>query len=298
MSGSKKQKQTQENKVDIPDYMKPYMTGALSDASALYSRGGFAPKQTRSAETLKANTMALDLADYLQGTALPGFEASINDLRNKRIVGSPEFTAAVDAATRPVMDNLARYAIPQTQDAAISAGQRGSSRQGIAEGLARSDANSQILDTTSKMSYNALGEEINNARLATQLTPTLMQLMGLPTQLVAGVGAGNDAFENANAQSEANNLLQYAQLLKLFTPNMDSTSTTTSKTSTGAAGVLGNVLGGVGGMASMMGGFGPLMSLFTGGLGAAAGGTALGASGMNAAMGMIPTLSPWSYNPK
>lgn len=296
MSGNKKQTQTQENKVDIPAYMKPYMTSALSDASSLYANGGFAPKQTRSAETLKANSMALDLADYLQGTALPGFETSLNNLRDKRIVGSPEFTNAVDAATRPVMQNLARYTIPQTQDAAANAGQRGSSRQGIAEGLARSDANQQILDTTSKMSMGALSEEIANQRFAAQMMPTLLQAMGLPTQLVAGVGAGNDAFENTNAQSEANNLLQYAQLLKLFTPNMDSTTTATTKTNNGLGGILGNVLGGIGGMASLMGGFGPMMSLF--GMGASALPAVGGATGLTSAMSNLPSVLPWSYNPK
>jgi len=289
MSGKKKQTQTQETKNSIPDYVKPYMTQALSDASSLYASGGFAPKQTRSAETLKANGMALDFADYLSGTALPQFETSINDLRNKRIVGSTEFTNAVDAATRPVMDNLSRYTIPQTQDAAVMAGQRGSSRQGIAEGLARSDANQQILDTTSRMSLSALGEELNNARLATQLTPTLLQLMGLPTQLVAGVGAGNDAFENANAQSAANNLLQYSQLLRMFTPNMDSTSKTVTQTNPGVAGTLGNVLAGVGGVASMMGGFGPLMSLFGG-----AGAMGNAATGLGASMGAIPSSVGWA----
>lgn len=296
MSGNKKQTQTQENKVDIPAYMKPYMTGALSDASALYSQGGFAPKMTRSAETLKANGMALDLADYLQGTALPGFENSLNNLRDKRIVGSDEFTNAVDAATRPVMQNLARYTIPQTQDAAVNAGQRGSSRQGIAEGLARSDANQQILDTTSKMSMGALSEEIANQRFAAQMTPALLQALGLPTQLVAGVGAGNDAFENANAQSEANNLLQYAQLLKLFTPNMDSTTTATTKTNNGIGGTVGNILGGVGGLATLMGGFGPMMSLF--GLGTSALPAVGGATGLNTAMSNLPSVLPWSYNPK
>jgi hypothetical protein len=92
------------------------------------------------------------------------------------------------------MQNLNRYAIPQTQDAAVNAGQRGSSRQGIAEGLARSDANQQMLDTSSKMSMGALSEEIANQRFAAQMTPSLLQALGLPTQLVAGVGAGNDAF--------------------------------------------------------------------------------------------------------
>ncbi len=296
MSGNKKQTQTQENKVDIPDYVKPYMTGALADASSLYGKGGFAPKMTRSSETLKANGMALDLADYLQGTALPGFETSLNNLRDKRIIGSDEFNSAVDAATRPVMQNLSRYTIPQTQDAAVNAGQRGSSRQGIAEGLARSDANQQMLDTSSKMSMGALSEEIANQRFANQMMPTLLQAMGLPTQLVAGVGAGNDAFENANAQSEANNLLQYSQLLKMFTPNMDSTATTTSKTSTGLAGTLGNVLGGVGGMASMMGGFGPMMSMIGMGASALSGGG--GATGLTNSMANLPSVLPWSYNPK
>ena len=275
MSGGGKKTTTKaETSVGIPDYVKPYMTGALSDANSMYSSGGFAPKLTRSSETLKGNQMALDLADYLQGTAIPGFEQSIGDLRNKSVVNSDVTRNAITAASRPVMENLSRYSIPMTQDAAIAAGQRGSSRQGIAEGLARSDANNQILDASSRISTAAMGEELTNQRLATQLMPQLLQMLGMPAQIVGGVGASNDAFDNANAQMPAQNLMQFAQLLKLFTPQMNSTQTQTQQTDTGGMGGLGNIMSGIGGLGGMMKNLAPFAALIPGW------GTALSA-GMN-----------------
>ena len=77
---------------------------------------------------------------------------------------------------------------------------------------------------------------------------------------------------------------------------MDSTATTTSKTNNGIGGTIGNVLGGVGGLASLMGGFGPMMSMF--GMGASALPAVGGATGLTNAMTNLPSVLPWSYNPK
>lgn len=277
--GGSKETTNTENKTQIPEYMKEYMTGALADAQKLYSAGGLAPKMTRSAETLKANQMALDLSDYLQGTALPGYEKSINDLRNKSIVNSDVTRNAIDAAARPVMNNLARYAIPSTQDAAISAGQRGSSRQGIAEGLARSDANNQILDMGSRISQAAMSEELANQRLATQLMPQLLQMYSLPAQLVQGVGQANDQFQYQNDSAAGQNLMQYAQLLKMFTPQMDSTQNTVKETKqTGGMAGLGGIMGGLGGLGEMMGSLAPIASMIPGWGTAIGAGLSLGSS--------------------
>lgn len=271
--GGTKETTTSDSKTQIPEYMKEYMTGALKDASSLYSSGGFAPKMTRSSETLKGNQMTLSLADYLQGTAIPGFESSVNDLRNKSVVNSDVTRNAIDAAARPVMNNLARYAIPGTQDAAVSAGQRGSSRQGIAEGLARSDANNQILDTSARISQAAMGEELTNQRLATQLMPQLLQMYSLPAQLYSGVGQSTDAFNFQNANAGSENLLKYANLLKMFTPQMDNNTVSVKETEEqgGMMGGLGGIMGGLGGLGEMMGTLAPIASMVPGW------GTAIGA---------------------
>lgn len=253
MAGGGKKKQ--ETKVDIPDYAKPYMTQALTDSKNLYASGQLAPKLTRSSETLKGQQMTLSLADYLQGTAIPEYEASINDLRNSNLVGSKQTQDVINSSTRPIMEQLNRYAIPQTQDMAVSAGQRGSSRQGIAEGLARSDANNQMGDIASKISFSAMQEDVNNKRLSTQLMPQLLQMLGLPASLVSGVGTANDTFENANANSASQNLQMYANLIKMFTPQMNS-STTTSQSSSPLGTLM--ALGGTAG--SLMGGWGGLLA--------------------------------------
>ena len=58
------------------------------------------------------------------------------------------------------MDNLERQ-MPNLDMSAVSAGQAGSSRHGIAEGLMRSDANKQMLDSENQMRAGAYDTDMN-----------------------------------------------------------------------------------------------------------------------------------------
>lgn len=100
-------------------------------------------------------------ANYLQQ---PGqFNPSMNWFNN------PHMASAVQGAVNPMIQNFERQTMPGINSAFSS--QPGSSRQGIAQGLALSDLNQQIGDVSSGM-YNQMYQQGQNAYLqdmATQL---------------------------------------------------------------------------------------------------------------------------------
>lgn len=74
--------------------------------------------------------------------------------------GNTYIDPMVDAMKRGTVDSLNRQ-LPGIDSNAIAAGQMGSSRHGIAEGLARSDANKYMTDTESTMRGQAYDTDLN-----------------------------------------------------------------------------------------------------------------------------------------
>lgn len=74
--------------------------------------------------------------------------------------GNSYIDPMVAAMRRGTIDSLNQQ-LPQESANAISAGQMGSSRHGIAEGLARSEANKYMVDTESAMRANAYDTDLN-----------------------------------------------------------------------------------------------------------------------------------------
>jgi len=75
--------------------------------------------------------------------------------------GNSYVDPAVAGMKRGVMDNLNRYVMPDIASSAVNAGQTGSSRQGIAEGLAYSDAMKDMVDKESSMRMDAFDKDLN-----------------------------------------------------------------------------------------------------------------------------------------
>lgn len=229
MSGSSKQ--SQKNELSLPDFYKPYWNSAMQGAQAIYDAGGFSPVVGMSDETSKALDMNKLLAGNLQDNVLPGAQKSFMDLLQSNLVGSNELTNVINSSVRPVMQNLERYALPATQDAAIMAGQSGSSRQGIAEGLARSDANKQMMDIGSQLTWNALQQDQQNRQFAQSILPQFMATLQTPAQLMASVGGIKEGYQQEAADAPANNLMKFFQLIQSMNPGSNSTTTATSSMS-------------------------------------------------------------------
>jgi len=243
---SKSSKQEQKQEVSIPDFYKPYYNNVLNSATSLANQGKLAPTVAMSEDTARGLDYAGELASYLTDSFLPQAKTSFGSLLNSDLVNSDELQSAIQSATRPVQEQLERYAIPTTQDAAVATGQLGSSRQGIAEGLARSDANQTMTDLASNLSYGALLQDQNNKQFATSALPTFLQTLTAPSTLLTTTGAAREAYDLQSQSSEANNLSLLSQIVAMFNPGVN--STTTSKTSSGG---LGSTLGTIASLGSL-----------------------------------------------
>ena len=250
-----KQPATQTQSVEIPKEFKDFVfggNGVLPQAQRLASQGLLVPSTVMSDTTKRAQAESLNLVDQLQTQFIPSATDLWNRVGNRDLVNSQETRDVIDASTRPIMEQLARYTVPATQDAAIAAGQLGSSRQGIAEGLARSDANAQMSDVAKQIAFGALQEQLQGERMALSFAPQLAQLSALPTTLLSELGQQQEAYDLAARSGQSQNLIQLAQLIQGFIPGASTTQTQT-KSKTGleklgsalSSGIAGGKLGGL-----------------------------------------------------
>lgn len=127
------------------------------------------------------------------GGALPQYasnqlEAS-NFLLNDARGPNPYLDAAIEAATRGVSNNFTRNVLPNIRSGAGVVGAQGSSRQGVAEGIASGDYLSQVGDISSSMSFEGYERGLTAAERALALAPQTAQQQTLPNQILDLVGA-------------------------------------------------------------------------------------------------------------
>jgi hypothetical protein len=168
---------------------------------------------------------------------------------------NPALTAAIDAASGDVTRNLQRNILPAVGGAAVNAGAFGGSRQGIAEGLAMSDANQQISDMATNM-------RLADMQGFQDRQQSLLSNLGGITQGVVGAGLGAGDIERSDRQAEIDvELERFARESGLELANlqafrdliMGNMGGTTTGTQTTPGGGLGGLLG-----AAIGGGFGGL----------------------------------------
>lgn len=219
--------------VDIPEDFKPYLIGpggALPSAQDMYQAGGFGTPDKAGSTTKKAWTTGLNLANQFQTKLNPSLTALYGSLQNPGEISGDVLDSAIGAATSPLKDQYARTVVPTIGDAAASAGQFGGSRQGIAEGLAKSELDKNIANLDATMRYQAASDDINRQIqgdvYASQFAPSMYNLLGTPTNLLSSVGQQQDYFSNAAAQSNLNNLLGYGEYIRQFIPGASQTTRT------------------------------------------------------------------------
>lgn len=218
------------SKGDPGTYYDPGFGGILPEAQKLAASGMLDPAVLMSMTTKDGLQAGRDYASQLQTSFLPGIQSLFDRVANRDLVNDPITAAAIDASTRPIQQQLDRFGVPMTQDAAIAAGQLGSSRQGIAEGLARSDANSQMGDIASRIAFGALQEQLAGERMGLQFSPQLMAMLGMPSEILQGIGRREEFYDQEQRQSQSNNLLMLANLLQGFIPGANQTTTSRQRT--------------------------------------------------------------------
>lgn len=281
--GGGSSKSTTSTKVEIPPEFYPYLygsSGVLPAAQSLYKSGQLSPVPTKSATTTTAQNMALDTANQLQNTWLPQFQSLYNDMSNQQqLSGSQQLTDAMNAASADLKSQYANVTNPAIEDAALSAGQFGGSRQGIAEGLAKSELDKNILNTNAQLQYGALAQDVQNTlagqQLAGSYSATLADLMQAPTTLYSQVGNAQDAYADAVKAAPAANLINYSEIIRSMLPGTNSATTTSGGGTSTTKSVLGGAASGAA-MGSMLAGAssGAITGPVGMGVGAALGGLA------------------------
>lgn len=246
---------TSTTDVDIPDSLKPYVVdpgGALPEAKNLYqSMPNFGQPDVAGQTTQQAWQSGLDYANFAKNTLNPQMMGLYQNLQNPGQISGATLDNAITAAANPLREQYARSTIPTIEDAAQAAGQFGGSRQGIAEGLAKSDLDKNILNLDAGMRYQAATDDINRRiqgyQTAAQFTPTLYDLYTTPTNVLSSVGQQQDYFSNLAAKTDLNNLLGYGDFIRQFIPGASSSTRTTQ----GSGSKVGGALAGAGSGALM-----------------------------------------------
>lgn len=259
--GSSQQTTVSEPWKEVQPYLKYLFKQGKGAQQAL--AGSEMPNQLSAGPTqnqLNAQQSQLQLANNLAGQNPNTLTALNQGLTAMDLENNPYFSGAVNAAINPMIRNFERVTSPQIALNALHNSGYGSSRQGIAEGIALSDLNQQIGDVSSSMANEAYQKGMDTMIRSLALTPTAFQSMMMPSALQENVGAQERAWEqqqltdaltkwNFDRSKEMDSLMQYAQLLQ---GNFGGTATTNASSQVDSGG--GSTLGGLIGLGTAIGG--------------------------------------------
>lgn len=234
------------------------------------SIAGFDPAQIAGQnEVLRAAGLQSSLSGAGAGTTQNWLSPGALDVNN-----NPAIQGMLDRNARAVNTSLTESALPAIRDSAERSGNFGSSRQGVAEGVALGKASSALADANAKTLSDAYNTNVE-AQLKT---------LGLLPQTIAGqttgglstsaVGDTRQALEQARLGETVSNFnydqlapfLQSKEIMSLLTglPGGTTTSTASGPQKNPITGALGGAMSG----ASLGSAFGPIGTGVGGGLGA------------------------------
>jgi hypothetical protein len=126
---------------------------------------------------------------------------------------NPYLEDAIGASQQGIYDNLERYGLPQDRTNAQMAGQAGSSRQGIAEGLRMAEADKQAANVASQMRQQDLARQ---QQAAQSMNQSNLNLYGIQNQgVLGGLNAMSGLLQNTIAPQMASwlPLQNYSQVV-------------------------------------------------------------------------------------
>lgn len=205
----------------------------------------FTPAQT------EGQAMALDAAGSQSGLAKSGADSTNFWLGGD--VWNPESNSglqgAIDAAVRPISNELTRTTLPAIRSEAVSAGGYGGSRQGIAEGLASGEASAAIADASKEVVNDNYQTNVNAQLKALGLLPTTQDAQTTPAKTTSAVGEVQQEQSQALIDEDVYNyyydqlapFLQSKELAGIVTglPGGSSTTTANSGKTSGLSTMLG-----------------------------------------------------------
>jgi hypothetical protein len=234
---------------------------------------GFDPAQKQAQDMLlKASGAQQGIADNAASASNFWTGGNVWDPTN-----NPALQGAVDASGRAITQQFNENIMPGIRGGAISGGNFGSSRQGIAEGLAAGRTSQAVGDSANKLINENYKTNVDAQMKALGLAPQTQALQNAPGLTTAAVGDQRRAMAQAllDAEKEGFNFdqnagyLQSRDLLSLLSgiPGGTNTSTATGPKPGGNAftGALGGAASGAS-MGSMFGPWGTGIGALGGGL--------------------------------
>lgn len=191
---------------------------------------------------------------------------------------NPYLAKAIQGAIRPITESYTDTGgvMSQIRDGGIDAGQFGSSRQGVAEGIAAGRYADAVGDTSSKMYSDAYNKGQDTFARTLMFAPQALETGMLPVNWLSGVGAQKEDLAQAQANYETDAQMwdynsQWAPLNNLANLIYGGGSSQATATST-QPGAPRNTLGGAAGGAMAGWALGSKIGSVGGPMGMAAGG--------------------------
>lgn len=187
---------------------------------------------------------------------------------------NPAVQGMLDANRRSVETQLMETALPGIRDSAVGTGNFGSSRQGIAEGVAIGKGANALADANSRTLSAAYDTNVNSQLKALGLLPQTTANVTTGGQTQSAVGDVRQAFDQAKLSEQVGNFnydqlapfLQSKEIMSLLTGLPG--GTTTSTASTPQKNPITGALGGAAAGASLGSFLGPMGTAGGAGLGA------------------------------
>lgn len=148
----------------------------------------------------------LDAAGNMDAVARAA--AGANQFMTSGSMWDPKYNTAlqgtIDATTRPIVQNYQEQVLPGIRSDAISSGNFGGSRQGVAEGIAARGEQQAIGDTAAKTTEDLYKTNVDAQLKAMGLAPTVQGALMAPGQAQSAVGD----VQQAMSQAKLNELVQ------------------------------------------------------------------------------------------
>lgn len=194
---------------------------------------------------------------------------------------NPALQAATEAAIRPITQNFTQSVLPNIRGGAVGSGTYGSSRQGIAEGLASQSYMQQVGDTSASLQNEAYKSGLDAFTKALYAAPQTAQLSLLPAQIQEAVGSQQQQLSQAqlsetiqkyiNEQLIPFSAAQDVASLAFGIGGGSSTTTATGSAAGGSSSPFASGLGGAAGGAALGGTIGSAIPGIGTGIGAGVG---------------------------
>ena len=188
-----------------------------------------------------------DLTNLASGVG--GASSYFLDPNNLSPDANPYLNATIGAAVRPLQQQFQETVLPGIRGGAISAGQLGGSRQGVAEGIAAGRFGDAIGDVTSGIAGQNFQAGQDRMLSAINSSPTTAAALLGPAGTLSTIGGqqyGLEAAQNEEAYNRAiqKQLAPYLAAKDVIGLASGLGSGTSTTTTPGSPGVIGGALGG------------------------------------------------------